>query len=97
VAPPSGRPGRRGHLAGPGHGGPPRRDARPRRELAGAAGVTPWVVAAFEEEREVSSADEAAIRAALEAVGISFSFEIADGRVRPAGVTYSPRDRNDGH
>jgi hypothetical protein len=33
VAPPSGRPGRRGHLAGPGHGRPPRRDARPRREL----------------------------------------------------------------
>jgi hypothetical protein len=29
----SGRPGRRGHLAGPGHGRPPRRDARPRREL----------------------------------------------------------------
>jgi DNA-binding XRE family transcriptional regulator len=41
-----------------------------RGELAGAAGVTPWVVAAFEEEREVSPADEAAIRAALEAVGI---------------------------
>ena len=65
-------------------------------ELAGAAGVTPWVVAAFEEEREVSPADEAAIRAALEAVGISFSFEIANGRARPAGVTYSPRDRNKG-
>ena len=63
-------------------------------ELAGAAGVTPWVV---EEEREVSPADEAAIRAALEAVGISFSFEIANGRARPAGVTYSPRDRNEGH
>ena len=42
------------------------------------------------------AADEA-IRAALEAVGISFSFEIANGRARPAGVTYSPRDRNDGH
>jgi hypothetical protein len=66
-------------------------------ELAGAAGVPPWVVAAFEEEREVSPADEAAIRAALEAVGISFSFEIANGRARAAGVTYSPRDRNDGH
>jgi hypothetical protein len=31
------------------------------------------------------------------AVGISFSFEIANGRARPAGVTYSPRDRNEGH
>jgi len=41
--------------------------------------------------------DEAAIRAALEAIGISFSFEIANGRARPAGVTYSPRDRNEGH
>jgi hypothetical protein len=51
----------------------------------------------FEEEREVSPADEAAIRAALEAVGISFSFEIANGRARPAGVTYSPRHRNEGH
>ena len=56
-------------------------------ELAGAAGVTPWVVAAFEEEREVSPADEAAIRAALEAVGISFSLEIALGRGRPPFVT----------
>ena len=37
-------------------------------ELAGAAGVTPWVVTAFEDEREVSPADEAAIRATLEAV-----------------------------
>ena len=66
-------------------------------EEARAAGVTPWVVTAFEDEREVSPADEAAIRATLEAVGISFSFEIANGRARPAGVTYSPRDRNEGH
>jgi transcriptional regulator with XRE-family HTH domain len=66
-------------------------------ELAQAADVTPWVVAAFEEGREVLPPDEAAIRAALEAVGISFSFEIANGRARPAGVTYSPRDRNEGH
>jgi hypothetical protein len=33
VAHQSGRPGRRGHLPGPGHGRPPRRDARPRRLL----------------------------------------------------------------
>jgi transcriptional regulator with XRE-family HTH domain len=66
-------------------------------ELAQAADVTPRVVAAFERGREMSLGDEAAIRAALEAVGISFSFEIANGRARPAGVTYSPRDRNQGH
>ena len=59
--------------------------------------MTPWVVAAFEEGRDVLPIDEAAIRAALEAIGISFSFEIANGRARPAGVTYSPRDRNKGH
>ena len=66
-------------------------------ELAQAADVTPCVVAAFEEGGEVLPTDEAAIRAALEAIGISFSFEIANGRARPAGVTYSPRDRNEGH
>jgi hypothetical protein len=57
-------------------------------ELAGSAGVRPWVVAAFEEGREVSPAHEDAIRAALEAVGIGFPFEIANKRARPAGVTY---------
>ena len=67
------------------------------RELAEAAAVTPWVVAAFEEGREVSPAYEEAIRSALEAVGIGFPFEIANGRARPAGVTYSPRDRKKGH
>ena len=66
-------------------------------ELAQAADVTQGVVAAFEEGREVLPTDEAAIRAALEAIGISFSFEIANGCARPAGVTYSPRDRNKGH
>ena len=59
--------------------------------------LTPGVVAAFEEEQETLPADEAAIRAALEAVGISFSFKMANGRARPASVTYSPRDRNEGH
>ena len=67
------------------------------RELAEAAAVTPWVIAAFEEGREVSPAHEEAIRSALEAVGIGFPFEIANGRARPAGVTYSPRDRKEGH
>jgi transcriptional regulator with XRE-family HTH domain len=66
-------------------------------ELAEAAGVTPWIIAAFEEGREVSPDHEEAIRSALEAVGIGFPFEIANGRARPAGVTYSPRDRKEGH
>ena len=56
------------------------------RELAEAAAVTPWVIAAFEEGREVSPAHEEAIWTALEAVGIGFPFEIANGRARPAGV-----------
>jgi transcriptional regulator with XRE-family HTH domain len=66
-------------------------------ELASAAGLAPSVVAEFEAEREVSPADEGKIRAALEAVGISFSFEIANGQARPAGVTYSSPDRNEVH
>jgi hypothetical protein len=66
------------------------------RELAEAAAVTPWVVAAFEEGREVSPAHEEAIRSALEAVGIGFPFETANGRARPSGVTYSPPNRKEG-
>jgi hypothetical protein len=38
---------------------------------------------------------EVEIRAALEAVGIGFPFEIADGQFKPAGVTYSPRDKDE--
>ncbi len=68
-----------------------------RGELAQATGVTLEVVAAFEDGREVSPAYEASIRAALEAVGIDFPFEIANGRARPADVIYSPRDRKEGH
>jgi len=68
-----------------------------RSELAQAADVTPWVVDAFEDGREVLASYANAIRAALEDVGISFPFEIESGRARPAGVTYSPRDRKEGH
>jgi DNA-binding XRE family transcriptional regulator len=46
-----------------------------RQELADAAGVTPWVVAAFEDGREVLAFYEIEIRAALEAVGIGFPFD----------------------
>ena len=64
------------------------------RRACEAADVT-MVIAAFEEGREVP-VDEAAIHAALKPAGISFSFEIANGRAKPAGVTYSHRDRNEG-
>jgi DNA-binding XRE family transcriptional regulator len=66
-------------------------------ELAQAAGVSPWVVAALEEEREVLPAYRDAIRAALESVGIGFPFEIEKDRARPAGVSYSSLDRRETH
>ena len=65
--------------------------------LAGAADVAPEVISTLEEGREVSPGHEEAIRSALEAEGIGFPFESANGCVRPAGVTYSPRDRKEGH
>jgi DNA-binding XRE family transcriptional regulator len=68
-----------------------------RGDLAKAANVTLHVVANFENGRGVSPASEAAIRAALEAVGIGFPFEIANGRAQQAGVIYSPPDRKEGH
>ena len=66
-----------------------------RRELADAAGITLWVVAAFEEGRDILPHYEIEIRAALEAVGIGFPFTIEDGQFKPAGVTYSPRDKDE--
>jgi hypothetical protein len=66
-----------------------------RRELADAAGVTLWVVAEFEDGREVLLYYEIEIRAALETVGIGFPFEIEDGQFKPAGVTYSPRGKDE--
>lgn len=67
-----------------------------RRELADAAGVTLWAVAAFEDGREVLPFYEIEIRAALEAVGIGFPVEIEAGQFKPAGVRYAPRDRDRG-
>ena len=66
-----------------------------RRELADAAGVRLWVVAAFEDGREVLPHYEIEIRAALEEVGIGFPFTIEDGQFKPAGVTYSPRGKDE--
>ena len=66
-----------------------------RGDLADAAHVTLWVVAAFEDGREVLPFYEIEICAALEAVGIGFPFEIENGELKPAGVTYSPRGKNE--
>jgi hypothetical protein len=66
-------------------------------ELAETAGVNVWVVVAFEDGRKVLPVYEAAIRGTLEGVGIGFPFEIANGRARAAGVTYSPRGRDETH
>jgi hypothetical protein len=66
-----------------------------RRDLADAARVTLWVIAAFEDGREVLPFYEIGIRAALEAVGIGFPFAIEDGQFRPAGVTHSPAGKDE--
>jgi DNA-binding XRE family transcriptional regulator len=68
-----------------------------RQELASAANVTPWVIDAFEDGRDVLPSYVEAIRTALEAVGIGFPFELSNGRAASAGVTYSPRDRSETH
>jgi hypothetical protein len=67
------------------------------QELASAANVTPWIIDAFEDGRDVLPSHVDAIRAALEAVGIGFPFELSNGRAASAGVTYSPRDRRETH
>lgn len=67
------------------------------RELVSAANVTPWVIDAFEDGREVLPSYVEAIRTALEAVGIGFPFELSNGRAASAGVTYSSRDRSETH
>jgi hypothetical protein len=58
-----------------------------RRQLADAANVTLWIVAAFEDGRDILPHYEIEIRAALEAVGIGFPFVIEDGQFKPVGVT----------
>ena len=57
-----------------------------RYDLAVAADVPLWFIAAFEEHKEgagLPRAHELAMRAALEAVGIGFPFEIETGAPRP--------------
>ena len=72
-----------------------------RFELSTAADVPLWFIAAFE-DRTAMAVDflahyDLAMRAALEAVGIGFPFEIENGRAAPAGITYSPRDKGETH
>ena len=71
-----------------------------RQELAKAAEVPLWFIAAFEDGKDIpefSAAYEADMRRVFEEVGIGFPFEIADGRIRGAGITYSPRDKGETH
>ena len=66
-----------------------------RRELADAASVPLWAVAQFEDGKDVLPYYEIWMRDALEGVGIGFPFEIENGQVKPAGVTYSPRGKDE--
>ena len=71
-----------------------------RHELAQAAGVPLWFIAAFEDRKdapEFLASYEIDMRRVLEEAGIGFPFEIANGRPQPAGVTYSPRDKSETH
>jgi hypothetical protein len=60
-------------------------------ECADAADVPLWFVVAFEDDDSPAflAHYEIALREALEAVGISFAFEIEDGQFKPAGVRRS--------
>jgi hypothetical protein len=69
-----------------------------RHELAVAAEVPLWFIAAFEEGTETAAFlahYELAIRQALEDVGIGFPYVLENGEAKPARVTYSPRDKNE--
>jgi transcriptional regulator with XRE-family HTH domain len=64
-------------------------------ELAEAADVPSWFVVAFEDEDSPAflAHYEIAMREALEAAGINF--ETDDVQFKPAGVTYSPRGKDE--
>jgi hypothetical protein len=69
-----------------------------QQELAGASRVPVEIVAMFEAGHLVGMMDcQVAMREAFESVGIGFPFTIERGEALPAGVTYSPRDRREGH
>jgi hypothetical protein len=67
-----------------------------RHELSHTADVPLWFITAFEDCGETPgflAGYEVDLRKAPEEVGIGFPFEIANGLIGPAGITYSPRDR----
>jgi transcriptional regulator with XRE-family HTH domain len=71
-----------------------------RQELAKAAEVPLWFIAAFEDGKDTAeflAGYEFDMRRVFEEVGIGFPFEIANGRIRGAGITYSPRDKDETH
>jgi hypothetical protein len=69
-----------------------------RQELALAAEVPVWFIAAFEDGKDTAAFlahYEVDMRRALEDVGIGFPFVIDHDRVAPAGITYSARDKSE--
>ena len=69
-----------------------------RQELSKATEVPLWFIAAFEDGKETAAFlahYELAMRDAFESVGIGFPFELSNGRITPAGITYSPRDKRE--
>jgi hypothetical protein len=80
-----------------------RREARERlnwtrHELVVAANVPLWFIAAFEDGKETPAFlahYEVAMREALEDEGIGFPFMIDNGQIVSAGITYSPRGKQE--
>jgi predicted transcriptional regulator len=70
-----------------------------QEELAKTADVPLWYVCAFEDgdAPEFLEHLKFALWEAFEEAGIGFPFEIEHGRARPAGITYSPRDKGKTH
>ena len=69
-----------------------------RGQLAAAAQVPEIIIWDYEDEGVLTIADAIQfVREALEEMGFGFPFEIEGGEARPAGVTFSPRDRGDCH
>jgi hypothetical protein len=69
-----------------------------RQELSETTEVPLWFIAAFEDGKETAAFlahYELAMRDAFEAVGIGFPFEVSNGRIAPAGITYSPRNKRE--
>jgi hypothetical protein len=69
-----------------------------RQELSKATDVPVWFIVAFEYGKETAAFlahYELAMLDAFEAVGIGFPFELANGRITPTGITYSPRDKSE--